>query len=158
MSTMPSAWRRYVRPQDFVWVFLFSVLAVFTPEQTLSGGPVPARVVIILLIALGAAQVLEPRISVIASIALRLALCYLLIYFTGGVSSELYIFLLLPVITAATCYGLLGTALVTLVACAEYSSFLVYLDWAHQNIDWDGWISVALRILTLPLVGFLTHQ
>jgi signal transduction histidine kinase len=65
---------------------------------------------------------------------------------------------LLPVITAATSFGLLGTALVTLVACAEYPSFLVYIDWTHQEIDWDGWISLALRILTLPLVGFLTHQ
>jgi len=158
MSSVPSAWRRYVRPQDFVWVFLFLALAVFTPERTPNGRPVPAGVVIILWVALGAAQVLEPRMRVIASIALRLALCYLLIYFTGGVSSELYIFLLLPVITAATSFGLLGTALVTLVACAEYPSFLVYIDWTHQEIDWDGWISLALRILTLPLVGFLTHQ
>jgi len=150
MSTMPSAWRRYVRPQDFVWVFLFSVLAVFSPDRS--------PIVILLLIALGAAQVLEPRMGPIASIALRLALCYLLIYFTQGIASLLYLFLLLPVITAATSFGLLGTALVTLLACAEYSSFLVYIDWANQKIEWEGWIEIALRLLTLPLVGFLTHQ
>jgi hypothetical protein len=41
MSSVPSAWRRYVRPQDFVWVFLFLALAVFTPERTPNGRPVP---------------------------------------------------------------------------------------------------------------------
>jgi two-component system, NtrC family, sensor histidine kinase HydH len=150
MTSVPSAWRRYVRPQDFVWLILFSALAVFSPDSS--------TVVILLLIALGAAQVLEPRMSAIASIALRLVLCYLLIYFTQGIASQLYVFLLLPVITAATSFGLLGTALVTLLACAEYSSFLVYIDWGPQFIDSENWIALALRLLTVPLVGFLTHQ
>ena len=27
------AWRRYVRPQDFVWLLFFSALAIFGPER-----------------------------------------------------------------------------------------------------------------------------
>ena len=96
---MSSAWRRYVRPQDFVWLVLFSALAVFSPERD--------PIVIGLLVALGVVQVLEPRIGALASVLLKLALCYVLIGYSGGVSSSFYLILLLPVITGATHFGLL---------------------------------------------------
>jgi hypothetical protein len=48
---MTSAWRRYVRPEDFVWLLLFSALAVFSPERS------PAFITA--LVALGVVQVLE---------------------------------------------------------------------------------------------------
>ena len=81
-----------------------------------------------LLVALGAVQVLETRIGALASVILKLVLCYLLIGVSGGVSSSFYIILLLPVITAATSFGLPGMALISLLASAEYLSFLVFLQ------------------------------
>ena len=87
---MSSAWRRYVRPQDFVWLLLFSALAVFSPERD--------PTVIGLLVGLGVVQVLEPRIGALASVLLKLALCYVLIGKSGGVSSSFYLILLLPVL------------------------------------------------------------
>jgi hypothetical protein len=45
------AWRRYVRPQDFVWLLFFSALAIFSPERHPSYF-VPSG--------LGVVQVLEP--------------------------------------------------------------------------------------------------
>ena len=150
MSSVPSAWRRYIRPQDFVWLLLFSALAVFSPGRN--------AVVIATLIALLVAQVLETRMGAVASIVLRLALCYVLIYFSDGVSSGFYLLLLLPVVSAANNFGIFGTAIVTLAACAEYASFLIYIDWVEQYIAAEDWLQFALRILSLPLVGYLTHE
>src|SRR5229473_6892376 len=103
MWAVPSAWRRYVRPQDFVWLLLFSALAVFSPER--------GTIVISLLVALGVVQVLEPRIGPLASVLLKLALCYVLIGYSGGVTSSFYLILLMPVISGATAFGLTGTAI-----------------------------------------------
>jgi signal transduction histidine kinase len=146
---VPSVWRRYVRPQDFVWLLLFSALAAFSPERD--------PIVIGLLVALGVVQVLEPRIGALASVLLKLALCYVLIGFGGGVSSSFYLILLLPVITGATHFGLLGTAVISLIACGEYLSFLVFLR-EDQYIPQQGVLELVLRVLFLPVVGYLTHD
>ena len=92
---------RYFRPQDFVWLFLFSTLAalaaIFRPE---SGFRLAT-----LLIVLGIVQALEARIGTAIAILIELALCYALIY-EQGVASGNYVFLLLPVVSAATNFGL----------------------------------------------------
>ena len=58
---------------------------------------------------------------------LKLALCYPLIGYGGGISSSFYLILFLPVISAATSFGLLGTTVSTLAACGMYLSFLLLL-------------------------------
>jgi two-component system, NtrC family, sensor histidine kinase HydH len=150
MSPVPSAWRRYVRPQDFVWLLLFSAVAAFSPERSIK--------VITVLVALGVVQVLEPRLGAIPTIVLQLALCYLLIGYSGGVSSSFYLILLLPVISAATNFGLAGTAICSLLACAIYLSFLIFLDWKNEYIPPDQVLELALRSVFLPVVGYMTHQ
>jgi two-component system sensor histidine kinase HydH len=146
---LPSAWRRYARPQDFVWLLLFSALAAFSPERS------PA--VIALLAALGVVQVLEPRLGSIPAILLQLALCYLLLGYSHGVSSSFYLILLLPVISAATNFGLAGAGAVSLLACAEYLSFLFFLA-EDEYIAPEGVRELVLRVLFLPVVGYLTHE
>jgi signal transduction histidine kinase len=146
---VPTAWRRYLRPQDFVWLLLFSALAAFSPEP----GPIEP----VLLIALGIVQALEPRIGALATILTELALCYTLIGFGGGVSSSFYPFLLLPVISAATNFGARGVVLSTLAACGVYLSFLLTLD-KNQVLDVDGVFELTLHTLLYPVVGFLTYQ
>ena len=94
---MTPAWRRYVRPQDFVWLLFFSALAIFSPERH--------PVTLAALGALGVVQVLEPRLGAIPSVLLKLALCYPLIGYGGGISSSFYLVLFLPVISAATSFG-----------------------------------------------------
>jgi signal transduction histidine kinase len=150
MCSVPSAWRRYVRPQDFVWLLLFSALAAFSPERS--------PVVIALLAALGVVQVLELRIGALASVILKLALCYLLIGFSGGVSSSFYLILLLPVISGATSFGLGGTAAVSLGACAVYLSFLAFVRRDQFFIPQDQVLELVLRAIFLPVVGYLTHE
>jgi two-component system, NtrC family, sensor histidine kinase HydH len=145
----PPAWRRFVRPQDFVWLLLFSALAVFSPERS--------AVVIGLLAALGVVQVLEPRVGPLASVVLKLGLCYVLIGYSGGVTSSFYLILLMPVISGATAFGLAGTATVSLAACAIYLSFLVFLN-EDQYIPEDQVLELVLRAIFLPVVGYLTHE
>ena len=110
MFSVPTAWRRYVRAQDFVWLLLFSALAAFSPDRD--------PVAFSLLAALGAVQVAETRIGARASVILKLILCYLLIGVSGGVSSSFYLILLLLVISGATSFGLAGTAAVSLPTSA----------------------------------------
>lgn len=146
---MTPAWRRYVRPQDFIWLLFFSALAIFSPERdprALSA-----------LGALGVVQVLEPRLGAIPSVVLKLAFCFPLIGYGGGVSSSFYLVLFLPVISAATSFELLGTTISSLVACAVYLSFLLFLK-QDEYLAADAKNELILRVLFLPVVGFLTNQ
>ena len=146
---MLTAWRSYVRPQDFVWLLLFSALAAFSPDRSPE--------VFVLLAALGLVQVAETRIGALASLILKLALCYLLIGVSGGVSSSFYLILLLPVISGATSFGLAGAAAVSLAACAVYLSFLIFLR-EDQFIPEDQVLELVLRSIFLPVVGYLTYE
>jgi len=146
---VPSTWRRYVRPQDFVWLLFFSALAVF--------GPARSPRTIATLVALGVVQVLEPRIGARVSVVLKLALCFLLIGLSGAIASSFYLVLFLPVITGATNFGLLGTAVTSLAACGVYLSFLAFLE-PDQFIAPDQIPELYLRTLFLLVVGYLTYQ
>jgi signal transduction histidine kinase len=149
MASVPSAWRHHIRPQDFIWVLLFAALAAFSPERN--------PIFITVLVALGLVQVLEARIGALPSIVLKLALCYMLIYLSGGLQSPFYIFLLLPVMSASTSLGFIGAAIVTVLASSEYLSFWLLLE-PNYYVDPEGRLQLALRILSFPLVGYLTHQ
>ncbi|MGH9558144.1 MAG: two-component system sensor histidine kinase NtrB [Bryobacteraceae bacterium] len=143
-------WSRWVRPQDFIWILLFAALAVFSPERS--------PVVLILLAAIGAVQIFEPRTGAKWSILLNLALCYPLIYFGGGISSSFWMILLLPVISAATSFGAAGGIAVTLTACIEDLSFLLFVNWQEQEFVPGEQLELVLRLLLFPLVFYLTYQ
>ena len=71
-----------------------------------------------LLVALWIVKVLEPHIGTILAIVIELGLCFGIIWDSGGITSSFYLLPLLPVISAATNFGLRGTVLSTLAACA----------------------------------------
>jgi signal transduction histidine kinase len=129
---------------------LFVVLAAISPARH--------AIIFITLIAFGIVQVFEPRLGTLRSVILKLAFCYVLIYFSDKIASSFFLLLLLPVISAALTWGLRGMTVVTLIACVEYISFLFYINWREQYIDWDQRLEVALRILIMPLVGYLTYR
>lgn len=139
-----------VRPQDLAWLGFFGALAAFGPSRD--------PVVLAALAALCVVQVLEPRVGAVPSVLLKLALCYPLLYFGGGIGSSFYLVLFLPVISAATHFGLPGTALATLAACGVYLSFLSLLESRGQYVPRDQVGELVLRVLFLPVVGFLTNQ
>lgn len=160
-----SEWRSYIRPTDLGWVILFSTLALFGPERSV---PMEAT-----LIAMAAFQLVEPRFGSLSSdrgriiaIIVKLAFCYVLIGYTGHESggdwsrafnSPYHFILLLPVISAATTMGALGTVMFTVIACLAYSSFYFLIDQKTQFIPDEVWPEVLLRVVTFPLLGFLTY-
>ncbi len=146
---MTPAWRRYVRPQDFVWLLFLAALAIFTPDRD--------AVIFSLLVALGLVQVFEPRIKPVASVVMKLALCYPLIHHGGGISSSFYLILFLPVISAATSFGLVGTTVTSVVAGAMYLSFLLLLN-KDQYVPPEEYPELVIRVSLLAVVGFLTNQ
>lgn len=145
-----------MRPADLIWVLLFAALVVFGPDQS------AATVVILVLLAIF--QILEPKIPFLSSshgtalaFPVKLILCYVLMGWTDGVASSYYWLLLLPVVSAATSLGLAGTLLCSLVACSAYLSFILFLR-PEQFIPPDDLRVLAIRVIGLPMVGYLTHQ
>jgi two-component system, NtrC family, sensor histidine kinase HydH len=150
-------WRQWIRAQDLVWLLLFAALAGVSAYRT--------REEIVLLSCLALFQVIEPKIPLfgndrgtVLAILIKLALCYLLIGWTDGISSTYYLILLLPVVSAATTLNISGTICFTLFACVMYVSFLGYLDWTRQELTPEAISEIGLRVLFLVVVAFLTHQ
>ena len=147
---------RWIRAQDLIWVLLFAALAVFGPDQS------AATVTILILLAIF--QILEPKIPFLSSSAgaalsfpVKLILCYVLMGWTDGVASSYYWLLLLPVVSAATSLGLAGTLICSLLACSAYLSFILFLR-PEQYIPAEDLRVLAIRVIGLPMVGYLTHQ
>ena len=126
---MSSSWRRYLRTQDFVWLLLFATLIVVARYMvTLGTEHPPSPIASTFLVAMCVVKVLESRIGAILAILIELVLCFGIIWDSGQLASSFYLLPLLPVISAATNFGLPGTVLSTLAACAVYLSQLVFFQ------------------------------
>ncbi len=150
------AWVRRLRPQDLIWVVLFAALAVFGPDQS--------TITVIVLILLGLLQILEANVDVLSStrgalisFAVKISLCFFQIGWTDGIASGYYWLLLLPVLSASASLPLLATIACTLVAGGAYLWFLRYLT-PTQFLTQDDIQQLTLRLIGLPMVGYLTHQ
>jgi two-component system, NtrC family, sensor histidine kinase HydH len=148
--------RQIVRPQDVVWLALFSALALLSPMRS------PDEVILLFLLAVF--QVAEPRIpalgegrGIVAAILIKLLLGYVLIGLTGGLTSSYYPILLVPVVSAATSFGVLGTLIFVLLACGSYLSFLAFVDWDRYLMLPEDLRQLALRLTFLGVVGYLTQ-
>ncbi len=152
MSTHPALrWLRHIRPHDLVWVAVFGAL-VATARFGDAYEIVP-------LVALGVVQILEPRIPAVPStrgrvlwIVLKLVFGFLLIAWTNGINSPYWIVLLLPVVSAATWFGLAGTILFFAAASAVYLFFLFFVQESSQvNAD------LVLRLTLLAMIANLAN-
>jgi len=153
-SDLSPRWLRLVRPQDLVWLLLFAVLAAHCRIGDLPEiGP---------LALLAAVQILEPKIPALAStrgrilwIVLKLVLGYVLIGYTGGIDSEYWPVLLLPVVTAATVLGFAGTLAFILLAGGAYLS---YWGFVANSQAWKGYfVEMLVRVVFLAVGGILTN-
>src|SRR5277367_5058903 len=100
--------RFFFRAEDLVWLILFTGLAVFNTEKNY-----PATII---LVVMAVFQVAEPKVrglssarGQIAASAIKLVLAYLLIGYSDTFESNYFLILFVPVISAATSLGLLGT-------------------------------------------------
>ena len=145
-----------VRPQDIVWIALFAVLAIWGPDLTPEATAV--------LMGLGLMQIIEPKIPFFGSRAgsvisffIKLALWYVLMGWTDGISSSYFWLMLLPVMSAATSLGLAGLVAAIFLACGAYFSLLHFLR-PDQVVGADQWPYVILNAATFPIAGFLTYE
>ena len=152
-----STWSRLVRPRDLLWLVFFGAL-IFTN----SAGDI-SQYVLLGLMAL--AQVVEPNIGWLNStrglvtwVILKFALAYLLIGITGAINSPYWVLLLLPVITAATVTGLLGTVIFAVLAGGSYLSYLSFVDWKRYEIGPAELEEMVLRIAFLAMAGTLANN
>lgn len=148
---------QWIRPVDLVWLLLFATLHWLSPLRN------PAERMF--LIALALFQVIQPRIPALnssagnlASIGIKLLLGYMLIGYTGGITSSHYLILLLPVVSAATTLGWLGTSVVTILSCGAYFSFLLFLDWDLYVLFERDMEELTLRAAFLAFTGFLAFD
>ncbi len=143
--------RHYLRPQDYVWLLAFAAIAVFSPYRD------PR--VLWSLAALAVLQIFDPRMAPAMSVLIKFLFIWIMIYYADGLQSGLWVILLLPVISAATRFGLLGTTVFTLLACLHNASFILLLA-KEQYVDWasEAGRQFALRMITLIVVGFLVNQ
>ncbi len=146
--------RWLLRFEDFVWLTLFSALAIFNTEKNY-----PA---IIILVVLAIFQVLEPRMKVFGSArgqavasAIKLLLAWLLVGYADTFTGHYYEILFVPVISAATTLGLAGTFAFILLTCGSYLSFLLF---PHFPLTQEDINILTLRCIFLFVVGFLVYQ
>jgi len=147
---------RLIRLQDFVWLALFGVLAATSDILDVY--------VLAPLGALALAQILEPKIPFVATqrgrilwIVVKLALGYVLIGFTRAIESTFWVVFLLPVVSAATAFGLIGTLVFTFVAGVAYLSFLLYIDPSRFTLEWPEISILLTRVTFLSMVGVLAN-
>jgi signal transduction histidine kinase len=143
--------------QDFAWVLFVAVLIATDPETNYN--------YTILVLLIGAFQIVEPRLKLFASrrgqvvaVALKLVLSYLLIGWTHGVGSYFYAVFLIPVVSAATVFELRGVILVTALACAGYFSYLLPVFIRDVELPPDYLSLMTLRASFYAIVGFLVYQ
>ena len=157
MPPWTSRVRGFLRLQDVAWLALFLALGIASPTRN--------DAEIELLASLAAFQVLDPRFAffrtrrgVIISVLVKLALGYLLMGVTGGVSSSYYSLLIVPVVTAATSMGGAATLLVCLLSAASYLSLLLFLDWDRYVIPPDQLSELYLRAILIGVLALVAYQ
>jgi two-component system sensor histidine kinase HydH len=149
--------RGLLRVEDAAWIILFLGLGLVSPTRN------DAEVE--LLVCLAAFQVVEPRIAffstregLLLSVLVKLALVYLLMGVSGGLTSSYYLLLIVPVVTAATSMGGIGAVLVCLLSAGAYLSFLLYLDPSKYVIPPDQWDEIYLRVLLIGVLALVAYQ
>jgi signal transduction histidine kinase len=161
---------RFLRPQDIVLVLLLGAMAALDPDHDVW--------IIGMIAVLGVLQILESKIPFantttgkVIWILLKLTIGYTLIGYTHGINSFYYLILLLPIVSAATALGVYSTLAVSLLACAAYLSFVLFLgtdfkvDFVNRFVfikgteDWEMSFDDArvfiLRLLFLAVAGNL---
>lgn len=148
-------WLRLIELQDLVWVLLFAAIIVLNPEQD------PSEIA--MLVALAAVQIAESKFALNRSTGkvlwnlLKLVIVLLLIGYTHGVTSPYYLLLLLPMLSAAISRGVVATLVFSVISCAGYFSFLLFVDWSQQYMEPEDKFALALHAIFLIMAGNLAN-
>lgn len=97
----------------------------------------------------GRLPLLATRWGRTASVILQLAIIWVLIGKTHGISSHYYLMLLLPLVSAASFSGLAGTLAASAAGVGAYLSFLLYVDFRQFELLEEDRHILAIRCLML---------
>ena len=149
-----------IRPVDTVWLFFLGALAaliVTKPEHSLYEW--------LVLIALGLLQATETHLGLRAdgvaaglSVGAKLILCYWLVWETGGIESSYYLIFLLPILSAASIFGLGGTLLTTAGSSGLYLSLLWFVDLETYYVPPEAKQELTVRALFFLLTAILVNR
>lgn len=144
------------RVHEILIALVFFAMAVLDPDRDL--------LEMTLVLVLGGLQLAEVRLPVletkrraVAWIILKLALCYWLIGISDGLASHYYLMVMLPVVSAATYLGPLGTLFFSILAAGVYASFLGFINYERYYIPPDQQKIIALRVLFIVITGQLVN-
>jgi len=153
-----SRFRHWFKTGDFAWLLFVAVLIVNAPEKNYQA--------FILLPLIGAFQIVEPRLKIfrsrggqVASLALKMVLSYLLVGWSHALVSYYYQIFLIPVVSAATTFELLGVITVTVIAGLAYFSFwLPIFEYDRSQLPPDQVSVMSLRVAFFAIVAFLVYE
>jgi two-component system, NtrC family, sensor histidine kinase HydH len=138
-------------------LLLFAALAVVTPRQTSAEFEMLAAMAVLQLVS-WRVPTLNTRRGNLLVITLKLLVAFLLIGVTGGILSNYYLLLLVPVVSAATTLGTFGATLFTIVSGASYLTFVPLAYSLGYDLSPDLLRELSLRVILLLVVGYLTYQ
>ena len=148
-----------IRGIDVVWLLFLAALASLGLAK-----PEHAPQEWLVLLALGALQVLEGNLGwtespgrTAASIGVKLALCYALVWATGGIESSYYLIFLLPIVSGASMFGLGGSLLTVAVSSLLYLSFLLFVLESYY-VPPEGVQELTVRVLFFFVSAILVNR
>lgn len=117
----------------------------------------------ILLVAIGAFQIIEPRLRLfaskrgqIASLVLKLLFSYLLVGYTHTIDSPYHFMFLVPLVSAATTYGFATVLVVTVIASLAYLSFLLPIF--EYTPSAELYSIMCLRVSFFAIIAFVVFE
>jgi len=144
------------RAQDLAWLLFVGALLWGLPETNYNAT--------ILIIVIGAFQVIEPRLNLFASrrgqffsVAVKLVLSYLLVGYTHTFDSPLWSIFLVPLVAAATFFEFTAVVIVTLIASASYFSFVLLVPNTYVMPP-DLYSVLSLRVSFFAIIAFVVFE
>jgi signal transduction histidine kinase len=149
-----------LRRIDLLWLLVMGVLAALGTTR-----PRHSPVEFVALGLLAAVQIAEMRFGAlqrgrgaIGAVAAKLLLAWWLLWATEGIESSYYLVLLLPVVSAASAFGLAGTLATVLASSAAYCSFLLFVFWDQYELAPGGLRELGIRVLFLLMTGIVLNH
>src|SRR5580692_46253 len=149
------SWRFKLRVQDVLLTVMFGAL-IFLAHDIWER---------FFLLGLAILQLVEGRIRFLTtvwgrttSVILQLIIVYLLIGYTGGVTSSYYLMLLLPLVSTASYLGVAGTLASSVTAVLVYLSFLLFVDFKEVYVPPEQFHILAIRCLPLIIAAVMVNS
>ncbi len=143
-----------LRIQDGILAVLFAALVFLAhdlQEQVLIG------ILAALLLVDRKTETLSTLPGRLTVTALQLVALFCLFWITDGVNTLYYLLLLVPVVSAATYLGVVGTVLSSVLAVGTYLVFLLFIDWNQWFIEKEQMHVLAVRGILLAVAAVLVN-